>query len=69
MEIKKVQMGLSEETVGKIASIQRMLKVANKTEAVAFAVKLAEMLIESKTNGQHLFIGDRFGNIRDEVSF
>lgn len=67
MPNKQVQMGLSEETIGRIAKIARLRGTDNKTEAVAWAVRVAEILAEADSQGKHLFIGNRYGDLDSKI--
>jgi hypothetical protein len=54
--MRRVQMELSEETIGRVATLARLMGTDNKTDAVARAIELALMCVEADRDGANILL-------------
>ena len=56
METKPVNMRLSQRTLSRIDMLEKSLQTKNKTQAVAFAVRIASDLLQAMSDGGKIYV-------------
>lgn len=55
-ELTQIQVGLTEETIGRLATIARYLGNDSKANAIKFAARLALSILEADQRGEKILI-------------